>query len=89
MRWLREFLHPAEKCARLGHSFAAQRRKTLRYPAEWRFHIADDCEEERTVCARCGHVEAAWHVTSREGIDSLSMPSEDWSRLKSAGFLIR
>ena len=89
MRWLKELLKPALKCERLGHDW---KRKTLRayqWPGEGYRSVADEVTFTIHECQRCQQRERREgdEVITREGIQSLSMPSEDWRKLKRDGVL--
>jgi hypothetical protein len=89
-RWVKEFLRPSLKCDRVGH--AKERRQTrtgYRYPSTGFRGVADDVAERRTVCSRCSAELTPWETIDRETINSLTMDSDRWAKLKRDGFLER
>jgi hypothetical protein len=100
MRWLRELIHPEEKCARLGHKILARKMSGYCLPSEvtgveglyGRLNGAVAFRVKVTfyVCSRCGHEEVdrkEIHVGSP--IHSLSLPSEWWDKLEKDGYFLR
>lgn len=88
-RWLRELLHPAEKCTRLGH-----------WPLErvWIGWLSDPTEpcpvrvrRVRPECGRCGALLRVrdWRIVRRTTYAEVSWPQEDWDELEAQGELCR
>lgn len=89
MSWLKELIDPIVKCKRLGHNNQAMTRKTIRWPSESPYRgVADDCREKKIECRRCGEILVNWEVTDRTTIDSLSMDSDRWDKLKECGVIL-
>lgn len=88
-RWLDEFLHPAKKCARLGHRMIETRTTVYLYPPEsgWRA-VADRAVEAYEKCRRCGF-ETKAGIIARRGIQGLTLPGDGWDRLQADGRLAR
>lgn len=55
---------------------------------EMSWHVADEFTETRIACA-CGEHECAWKRERIGGINSLTLSSDDWHRLKRDGVLYR
>ena len=88
MRLLREFFRPALKCARLGHQPCRELRETIRQPEARYASVADQCEESRTACARCGAGLSEWQVDDRTWLQGLTSSHEQARRLRRDGFYV-
>jgi hypothetical protein len=78
--WLSELLHPAEKCARVGHKFIFEWRLGYTRPEAPSLYrnVCDEVEQERRVCKRCEAVDPLapeWVTISRHGMSGYSWPS--------------
>lgn len=89
MRWLDELLHPAKKCARLGHAMRDREQWVYLWPSRSLFNsVATEAVEITPTCVRCGHTEETRLEIERH-LTGLTMPSSDWRILRRDGRLPR
>lgn len=86
MGWIYDFFHPAEKCARDGHSMREREYRVYLYPPIARWAVAERAWMKQATCRRCNHAEPEAEI-SRTALDGLSMDIDRWDILKRDGRL--
>lgn len=87
MRWIREFFRPALKCERLGHSPRPEVRRIAVAGGGFR-RVMTLYDESWSVCSVCGEKQPIPESRIEvDGFQSVSMPSEDFEKLRKDGFI--
>ena len=92
---VRDFLYPAERCAREGHELERVQARGYMTPeffepggSVYRWHgVALSWVGSADRCRRCGHY-AGVHPDDTRTLDGLTMDTERWEELRSRGFLV-
>lgn len=85
LRAIKELFDPLAKCLRAGHEFRPARHVYFEYPSK-DGGVADEVVYRVKRCLRCG-VECEMVEVDRDALHGLTMPGDDWRRLKRVGRL--
>ncbi len=85
MKWL-DNLRRA-RCKKRGHRWGWWREEVFEYPGKAYRSVADEVEYETKKCHRCGK-EGGRGELHRDGFTKLTLPTDEFTRLKRTGCLI-